>query len=106
MHRERRHSLSNNTSVRLTLPLSVQKQADTVLLQYPLDVNQSQALSARNLEYYGPRVDVAGGPAMTWSVHTIGFLRIDQPERAHSFFNRSCKTGDAFGFVVLSVSLT
>ena len=42
------------------------KQADTVLLQYPLNFNQSAALSARNLEYYGKRVDVQGGPAMTW----------------------------------------
>eukprot|EP01046_Picozoa_sp_COSAG06_P004681 COSAG06_NODE_199_length_20418_cov_43.318421_14_plen_936_part_00 len=65
------------------------KQADTVLLQYPLGYNQSAALSARNLEYYGKRVDVQGGPAMTWSVHTVGYLRIGQPDIAAQMFNRS-----------------
>jgi trehalose/maltose hydrolase-like predicted phosphorylase len=65
------------------------KQADTVLLQYPLHYNQSRELSARNLEYYGKRVDVQGGPAMTWCVHAIGYLRIGQRALAASMFNRS-----------------
>ena len=87
------------------------KQADTVLLPYPLAYNQSDALSARNLvrrcfclvfplpswlrqclsfqEYYAKRVDVQGGPAMTWSVHTIGWLRIGQKGLAASMWNRS-----------------
>jgi len=58
-------------------------------LQYPLVYNQTAALSSRNLEYYGKRVDVQGGPAMTWSVHTIGYLRIGQPSTAAAMFNRS-----------------
>eukprot|EP01047_Picozoa_sp_COSAG01_P011807 COSAG01_NODE_520_length_16006_cov_6.454077_15_plen_564_part_00 len=65
------------------------KQADTVLLQYPLGYNQSDALAARNLDYYGPRVDLQGGPAMTFSVHTIGYLRVGQRSVAASMFNRS-----------------
>jgi trehalose/maltose hydrolase-like predicted phosphorylase len=41
------------------------KQADTSLLQYPLGFNQSEGQAEKNLNYYAPRVDPHGTPAMT-----------------------------------------
>ena len=37
----------------------------------------------------GARVDRQGGPAMTWSVHTVGFLRIGDKASAARMFNDS-----------------
>ena len=41
------------------------KQASTTLLQYPLRFNQSAGQAEWNLDYYAPRVDPHGTPAMT-----------------------------------------
>lgn len=40
------------------------KQADVVLMDYPLMVSQGN-YSENNLNYYGPKTD-SNGPAMTW----------------------------------------
>ncbi|GAB7033391.1 discoidin domain-containing protein [Streptomyces sp. NPDC021749] len=46
------------------------KQADTVLLMYPLEWPMSQAKAARTLDFYAAHTD-PDGPAMTDSVHAI-----------------------------------
>ncbi|MEE4420310.1 discoidin domain-containing protein [Streptomyces bugieae] len=46
------------------------KQADTVLLMYPLEWPMSQARAARTLDFYAAHTD-PDGPAMTDSVHAI-----------------------------------
>ncbi|MEU0507470.1 discoidin domain-containing protein [Nocardia sp. NPDC005998] len=54
------------------------KQADTVLLIYPLDWPMPPDVAARVLEYYSQRTD-PDGPAMTDSVHAIDAAKIGIP---------------------------
>lgn len=61
------------------------KQADTILLAYPLGVNMSTATRAADLRFYAPRTD-PNGPAMTWSMFALGWLDAhDQKEAASNF---------------------
>ncbi|MGV9678985.1 discoidin domain-containing protein [Nocardia sp. NPDC003482] len=54
------------------------KQADTVLLQYPLEWPMSPEVAAKTLDYYAERTD-PDGPAMTDSVHAIDAARNNEP---------------------------
>jgi trehalose/maltose hydrolase-like predicted phosphorylase len=54
------------------------KQADTVLLQYPLEWPMSKADARRTLDYYASRSD-PDGPAMTDSVHAVDAAQNDEP---------------------------
>lgn len=49
------------------------KQADVVLLPYPLGYKMSETVQLSDLKYYSERTD-AHGPAMTYSMHAIGWL--------------------------------
>lgn len=64
------------------------KQADAVMLAFPLGVRMSAAARRADLDYYG-RVTVINAPAMTWGMHVIGYLELRDFARAASFFNRS-----------------
>ena len=67
------------------------KQADVVLLGFPLMMDMSKAVRKADLEYYAPKTD-PGGPAMTWGMHAVALIETDgngdSPEVA-SNFNRS-----------------
>ncbi|GBP81987.1 Protein-glucosylgalactosylhydroxylysine glucosidase [Eumeta japonica] len=64
------------------------KQADAVLLGYPLLYPMKKSTRGNDLSYY-EGVTRASGPAMTWSMHAVGLLRLGEPDRAAQFFNRS-----------------
>ncbi|MFD6464164.1 glycosyl hydrolase family 65 protein, partial [Streptomyces roseolus] len=67
------------------------KQADTVLLLYPLDWPMSPEVARNVLEYYSERTD-PDGPAMTDSVNAIDAARIGAPGCAtDSFQERSVR---------------
>lgn len=57
---------------------SVIKQADTVLLIYPLEWPMPRQAAANTLDYYAARTD-PDGPAMTDSVHSVAAAAIGQP---------------------------
>ncbi|MEC4020311.1 discoidin domain-containing protein [Streptomyces sp. H27-D2] len=57
---------------------SVIKQADTVLLTYPLEWPMSKKAATNTLDYYAARTD-PDGPAMTDSVHAIDAAAIGEP---------------------------
>jgi len=61
------------------------KQADVVLLGYPLNWNMSQAVRANDANYYIERTDEFG-PAMTWGMYAIAYLELNQPEKADPLF--------------------
>jgi trehalose/maltose hydrolase-like predicted phosphorylase len=77
------------------------KQADTVMLSYPLGVEMSPTVRKNDLDYYANHT--GNGPSMTWSMFAVGYLEIGELEQAASFFNRSWlpyvdrKTGDFGG---------
>ena len=64
------------------------KQADTVLVGYPLMYNMSVTTRKNDLETYEAVTD-PGGPAMTWGMYAIGYLELGQEERAGDLFRKS-----------------
>lgn len=63
------------------------KQADTILLSYPLGVNISAALLANDLSFYDPITD-PNGPAMTWAMFAVGWINVGDYNRSASHFQR------------------
>lgn len=63
------------------------KQADVVLLGYPLEMPMNVTTRQSDLAYYESRTD-SEGPAMTWAMHAVGWLELNQPERAAAMFAR------------------
>ena len=65
------------------------KQADTVLLIYPVEWPMTSQVAANTLDYYAQRTD-PDGPAMTDSVHAVDAAAIGQPGCAtHTYLMRS-----------------
>lgn len=61
------------------------KQADVVLLGYPLQyANVNKTTRWNNLKLYG-NVVKPNGPAMTWSMHAIGYLDIGRAPKRRLF---------------------
>lgn len=61
-------------------PDTIIKQADVVLLGYPLQYANIQKTTRRNNLNLYSNLTRRNGPAMTWSMHAIGFLDIgEQP---------------------------
>jgi trehalose/maltose hydrolase-like predicted phosphorylase len=54
------------------------KQADVVMLTYPLDFAMPKERAINDLNYYTPRTDV-DGPAMTDAIHSIAAASVDAP---------------------------
>ncbi|MFD9789862.1 glycosyl hydrolase family 65 protein [Streptomyces sp. NPDC059070] len=67
------------------------KQADTVLLMYPLEWSMPEGSAAATLDYYAQRTD-PDGPAMTDSVHAIDAAGIGEPGcSTYTYLERSIK---------------
>ncbi|CAF2594072.1 unnamed protein product [Rotaria sp. Silwood2] len=64
------------------------KQADVVLLGFPLMWPMSKEIRRNDLLSYEP-LTRDSGPAMTWSMHTIGFLELNDFEKAQRLFRRA-----------------
>ncbi len=68
------------------------KQADTELLAYPLQCElpgaDMNAVYRNTLTYYGKRV-LAGGPAMTASVHAVIAARLGDASAAYNYWRKS-----------------
>ncbi|CAF0972643.1 unnamed protein product [Rotaria sp. Silwood1] len=64
------------------------KQADVVLLGFPLMWPMSKEIRRNDLLSYEPLTRDTG-PAMTWSMHTIGFLELNEFEKARQMFRRA-----------------
>ncbi|MEV7653722.1 discoidin domain-containing protein [Streptomyces anulatus] len=67
------------------------KQADTVLLTYPLEWPMEPGAAAATLDYYAARTD-PDGPAMTDSVHAIDAAETGEPGcSAYTYLQRSVR---------------
>ncbi|NXF89623.1 PGGHG glucosidase, partial [Eubucco bourcierii] len=64
-------------------PGELVKQADVVLLGYPLMHPMSSEVRRNDLEMYEPVTELAG-PAMTWSMFAVGWLELKEVQRAQS----------------------
>ncbi|XP_069866044.1 protein-glucosylgalactosylhydroxylysine glucosidase-like [Dipodomys merriami] len=64
------------------------KQADVVLLGYPVPFRLRPDVRRRNLEIY-EAVTSPQGPAMTWSMFAVGWMELKDPARVRDFLDRS-----------------
>ena len=70
------------------LDKTVIKQADAILIGYPFMWPMSDEIKRNNLLTYENLTD-RGGPAMTWSMYSIGYLELHDFEKADEVFRRS-----------------
>jgi len=80
------------------------KQADVVLLGFPLMYKMDPKIRRNDLNIY-EQVTRPDGPAMTWAMHTIGFLDVDEVDTASVNFNRSYQSYIRQPFKVTTPSL-
>ncbi|XP_017177594.1 protein-glucosylgalactosylhydroxylysine glucosidase isoform X2 [Mus musculus] len=64
------------------------KQADVVLLGYPVPFPLTPDIRRKNLETY-EAVTSPQGPAMTWSMFAVGWMELRDPSRAQVHLSRS-----------------
>lgn len=74
----------------ITDPQSVVKQADTILINFPLMYSSTDGEQARrnDLELYGKITD-QDGPAMTHSMFSIGWNEFGEAQKAHDAFQKN-----------------
>ncbi|KYQ91148.1 acid trehalase-like protein 1 [Tieghemostelium lacteum] len=65
------------------------KQADVILLGYPLMYNMSTEVRSNDLIYYQTKTDIVNGPAMTWAMFVVGWLELGQPQEASKLWPQS-----------------
>ncbi|XP_030340922.1 protein-glucosylgalactosylhydroxylysine glucosidase isoform X1 [Strigops habroptila] len=63
------------------------KQADVVLLGFPLMHPMSPEVRRNDLEMYEPVTEL-DGPAMTWSMFAVGWLELKEVQRAQTLLNK------------------
>jgi len=64
------------------------KQADTIMLNYPLNWNYSVDIMKNDLEFYEVLMSDRT-PAMTWSWFTIGWKWVNEDSKMRSYFLKS-----------------
>ncbi|MBN3294954.1 PGGHG glucosidase, partial [Amia calva] len=64
------------------------KQADAVMLGFPLEFPMTPEVRRHDLEMYEPVTDPEG-PAMTWGVFAVGWLELGEVSRAQEQLNKS-----------------
>ncbi|KAM3869958.1 protein-glucosylgalactosylhydroxylysine glucosidase [Diretmus argenteus] len=63
------------------------KQADTVMLGYPLGLPMSPEVRRNDLDAYEPVTD-PDGPAMTWGMFAVGWLELGETEKAQQLLQK------------------
>ncbi|XP_038059781.1 protein-glucosylgalactosylhydroxylysine glucosidase-like isoform X2 [Patiria miniata] len=66
------------------------KQADSILLGFPLNVKMDNVSRYNDLQTYQPVTD-PNGPAMSWSMFSIGYGEVQQPDKQREMFLRNFK---------------
>lgn len=66
------------------------KQADTVLLGYPLGMSMTPEVRQNDLEIYEAVTDPLG-PAMTWGMFAVGWLELGEDEKAQQLLQKCFK---------------
>jgi trehalose/maltose hydrolase-like predicted phosphorylase len=64
------------------------KQADVVLLHFPLEMEMSYESQVADLDFYSQVTDI-NGPAMTWGMHSIGYRDLLRFDTAAQYLNLS-----------------
>ena len=77
------------------------KQADAVLLSYPLEIVTSPEEIKKDLTYYAPRTSPQG-PAMGYAILSILYNRLGKTKEAAEIFSKSYKPNEVPPFGVIS----
>ena len=77
------------------------KQADAVLLSYPLEIITDPAEIKKDLAYYAPRTSPQG-PAMGYAILSILYNRLGQVKEASQIFSKSYQPNEVPPFGVIS----
>ena len=67
---------------------SIVRQADTMLLTYPLNWNMSADIMKNDLLFYEQLTDTKT-PGLTWSFFTVGFKWVGEEARMQNYFLKS-----------------
>ncbi|XP_077863843.1 protein-glucosylgalactosylhydroxylysine glucosidase-like [Saccoglossus kowalevskii] len=81
---------------------TIVKQADVILLGFPLMWDAKPGMRQNDLEIYEDVTD-PNGPAMTWGMFAVGHLELGNYERAAELFERSYSPYVKEPFKILSV---
>lgn len=65
------------------------KQCDVNLLAFPLKIDTDEKSILNNLDYYRKRLPDEGTPAMTQSIFTLLYARLQRPDMARKYFEDS-----------------
>ena len=76
-------------AVNRTYTGQVTKQADVILLAYPLNLLTDAAEIERNIEYYMSKVPDKQTPAMSKSIYAVIYSRLGKPDKALSYWRDS-----------------
>lgn len=77
------------------------KQADAVLLSYPLEIITDRQEMMKDLAYYAPRTSTQG-PAMGSAILSILYNRLGKPKEAADIFSTSYKPNEVPPFGVIA----
>ncbi len=77
------------------------KQADVILLSYPLGLITDEEQVRKNIEYYNPRTSPTG-PAMGAAISSILYNKLGDSEKAEEIFEYSYKRNEVPPFGVIS----
>ncbi len=77
------------------------KQADAVLLSYPLEIVTGPTEIKKDLDYYTPRTSTSG-PAMGSAISSILYNRLGRVKEAAEIFSKSYKPNEVPPFGVIS----
>eukprot|EP00759_Apiculatamorpha_spiralis_P053905 PhF_6_TR657/c0_g1_i1/m.956/K22078/PGGHG, ATHL1; protein-glucosylgalactosylhydroxylysine glucosidase len=66
---------------------STVKQADVILMNFPIGYPMNTSTVKNDLDYYAKRTD-PNGPAMTWSMFAVGYLSIGDTVNGMQYFRR------------------
>lgn len=75
------------------------KQADAVLLGYPLEVQMANSTRRQDLEIYSNATD-PDGPAMTWSMYAIGYGDLGDDARSNLYFEKGYQEAQTGPFLL------
>nr|XP_054752834.1 protein-glucosylgalactosylhydroxylysine glucosidase-like [Lytechinus pictus] len=68
---------------------TIVKQADVILLGYPLMYEMDESTRVNDLRYYKRAYTEHTGPAMTWGMFAVGWLELGDKQRAEDLFSES-----------------
>ena len=82
------------------------KQSDANLLAYPLGIITDPKIWEKDMEYYTDRIDPKDGPAMSYSVFCVQYVRMGDAKKAYEMFRRCYEPNLRAPFGVIAETAT